>query len=291
MLEKDMEELIATNPKEFFPRNNFTLVGRQESFSGVGRYDLLFKDERETKILMELKARPAKYKDADQLAKYNDALKERGIKNIILWLVATNIPLSVREFLDNVGIEHTEIHENEYNRVAERIGYKFAPIEIVNKVEYSLQNDKTYNNLSTRGNVMYRSKLTKDFRGSLEKMSNFFETAHTFLTEIGNGYHDGFWLSTSKNAHLYYKDAYYIYIKISLAKLELHSNFNGRIDSNSKDNSRKLFFGPIKEMITNLDGFNKDWANIYGDGIYLTNKTPSVFFEKLLELISTSYSR
>ena len=208
MLEKDMEELIATNPLEFFPRNNFTLIGRQESFSGVGRYDLLFKDERETKILMELKACPAKYKDADQLAKYSDALKERGVKNIVLWLVATKIPLSVREFLDNVGIEHTEIHENEYNRVAERVGYKFAPIE--NKFEYSMQNNKTYNTINTRGNRMYRSKLTKDFRNTVEKMGNFFETAHTFLTEIGAGYHDGFWLSTSKNAHLYYKDAYYI---------------------------------------------------------------------------------
>lgn len=285
MLEKDMEELIARSPKDFFPRNNFTLIGRQESFSGIGRYDLLFQDNRGTKILMELKARPAKYRDADQLAKYYDALKMKGEKNIILWLVATNIPHSVRELLDNIGIEHTEIHENEYYRVAERLGYKFI-----------LETNKTINNynpidntvvkkINIRNNSMYRSKLSKDFRISLEKMGSFFETAHIFLTEIGAGQHEGFWLSTAKNAHLYYKEAYYTYIKLSFTKLELHSNFNGRIDSNSKDNSNKIFFGPIKEMIKNLDGFHEDWASIFGDGIILTNKAPSQFFEKLLVLI------
>ncbi len=50
------------------------LQERQGSFQGVGRFDLLFKDEFDTNILMELKARTAKYQDATQLAKYKDAL-------------------------------------------------------------------------------------------------------------------------------------------------------------------------------------------------------------------------
>ena len=92
MLESVMEELIANYSGDFFPRKILTLTGRQGSFSGVGRFDLLFKDEHQTNILMELKARPAKYEDASQLAKYFNALKQQGKKDIIMWLVATIIP-------------------------------------------------------------------------------------------------------------------------------------------------------------------------------------------------------
>jgi len=92
MLEKDMEELIVRYPSDFFPLFSFTLAGRQGIFSGVGRYDLLFDDSRGMKILMELKARPAKYEDAEQLAKYNDALRMSGQKGIVLWLVAYQHP-------------------------------------------------------------------------------------------------------------------------------------------------------------------------------------------------------
>lgn len=44
MYESDIEELISRYPEEFFPNKALTLIGRQESFSGVGRFDLLFKD-------------------------------------------------------------------------------------------------------------------------------------------------------------------------------------------------------------------------------------------------------
>jgi hypothetical protein len=44
MIEKDMEDLIASYPDDFFPRRHFVLIGRQESFASVGRFDLLFED-------------------------------------------------------------------------------------------------------------------------------------------------------------------------------------------------------------------------------------------------------
>lgn len=69
MNEREMEGLLAAYPVEFFPRQSFVLKGRQQSFAGVGRFDLLFEDQFQSNILMELKARPAKYEDATQLAK------------------------------------------------------------------------------------------------------------------------------------------------------------------------------------------------------------------------------
>src|SRR2546425_493499 len=122
MIEKDMEDLIAAYPDDFFPHKSFVLTGRQRSFAGIGRFDLAFEDEFKTTILMELKAKTLKYEDATQVAKYRDELKRNGCKNVVMWLVAPQIPNSVREFLDDKGIEYSEIHLSEFRRVAERRG-------------------------------------------------------------------------------------------------------------------------------------------------------------------------
>jgi hypothetical protein len=122
MRERDIEDLIAAFPEEFFPGHSLALKGRQQSFAGIGRFDLLFTDQYKTNVLVELKAVTAKYENATQLAKYKDALEAQGERNILMWLVAPNIPSSVREFLDRIGIEYSEIHEVHLRRVAERHG-------------------------------------------------------------------------------------------------------------------------------------------------------------------------
>ena len=123
MIERDMEDLIAAYPDDFFPHKHFVLVGRQRSFAGVGRFDLVFEDEFKSTILIELKARTLKYEDATQIAKYRDEMKRNGCKNIVMWLVAPQIPSSVREFLDDKGIEYSEIHVPAFRRVAERYDF------------------------------------------------------------------------------------------------------------------------------------------------------------------------
>ncbi len=127
MTEREMEDLIAQYPEEFFPGRGLVLKGRQESFSGIGRFDLLFEDLHKTKILMELKAKPAKYENANQLAKYKQALEQQGEKHVIMmWLVAPLISTPIREFMDHVGIQYTEIHEVDFRHVAARHDYSFA---------------------------------------------------------------------------------------------------------------------------------------------------------------------
>jgi hypothetical protein len=124
MTERQMEDLIAQFPDDFFRGHALILKGRQQSFAEVGRFDLLFVDSFQTNVLMELKARAAKYEDATQLARYKDALQQRGEQNVLMWLVAPQIPNSVREFLDRIGIEYSEIHEAQFRRIAERHGIK-----------------------------------------------------------------------------------------------------------------------------------------------------------------------
>jgi hypothetical protein len=126
MLESEMEDLIAAYTDEFFPDRGWKLTGRQGSFLDVGRFDLMFHEDRhDTNILMELKAGTAKFDVADQLFRYKDELQSRGEKNILMWLVAPQIPSSVREFLDGIGIEYTEIHAAIFRQVADRHGFLF----------------------------------------------------------------------------------------------------------------------------------------------------------------------
>lgn len=120
MTEREMEEMIAAHPEEFFPGRGLTLRGRQETLAGVGRFDLFFEDRYKTRVLMELKARNLKYEDATQVANYKDALVQRGEKRVLMWLVAPRIPKHVREFLDEIGIEYTEIHVAQFREVAKR---------------------------------------------------------------------------------------------------------------------------------------------------------------------------
>ena len=123
MLEREMENLIADNPEHFFPRHGFVLKGRQQSFKGVGRFDLLFEDRHGVPIFMELKAVPARYEVIDQVARYRDALKALGSTNVIMLIVSPSIPPGMKEFLSHLGIEYTEIHETEFKRIATVTGY------------------------------------------------------------------------------------------------------------------------------------------------------------------------
>ena len=118
MLEREMEDLIAAYPDHFFPNYGLVLKGRQQSFQGVGRFDLLFTDRYGMNILMELKAVPARYEVIDQVAKYRDALVAKGESNVLMWIVAPVIPLGLRDFFSHLGIEYSEISESEFRRIA-----------------------------------------------------------------------------------------------------------------------------------------------------------------------------
>ena len=123
MLECHMEELIAKFPEDFFPGKGFVLIGRQVTFPGVGRFDLLFADHHQRKNLIDLKAQPLKIADADQVGRYKTALQEHGEKRIIMWLVSPRIPTHVRESLDDFSIEYEEIHVAKFRQVAEERGF------------------------------------------------------------------------------------------------------------------------------------------------------------------------
>lgn len=281
MIEKEMEDLIAEHPDSFFSRNKFTLIGRQGSFSGVGRYDLLFKDEYDYNILMELKAVPAKYQDAHQLAKYKDAFSERGIDKILLWLVATHIPKSVRDFLDNVGIEYTEIHETEFRKIASLFKYTFKSEE-PNGSDNSILSSSIQEDAS---NPIYTKATSSKYEEKKSQLKNNFPIAFNFLTYIDTNHGTGFKFGKAVNVHLYYHDGFYAYIKLNHSSLSFSPFPNLKIKGDKKDNARLLFDKPFVSLIESLNGFKENWAKRNVNEFEIRKNAPQEFFEKFLQLI------
>lgn len=288
MLEKDMEELIARFPQEFFPRKKLVLKDRQRNFSGVGRFDLMFLDEYDTNILMELKARTAKYEDASQLAKYLDAMNALGEKNILMWLVAPQIPNSVREFLDRIGIEYSEIHIAEYKRIANKHNYSLqsnTPQAGSHNLSTQLTSPKSINNKTKEfpRNHFY-SIIQKKYRDKRDNLFHTFEAGYNFLCRVERN-DNNIWLGTAVNAHLYLRNNYLSYIVLEGDKLIFIAQFNNKIYSGTVDKSRLFFSENLKNLILNLNGFKNSWAIQRGGRLIFTNSTPKNFFNNMYDYI------
>lgn len=320
MIEKEMEDLIAAYPNDFFPRKKLELVDRQKTFPGVGRFDLMFKDEFDTTILMELKARPAKYKDADQLAKYWNALTQQGQKGVIMWLVASAIPFSVRDFLDRIGIEYTEIHEAEFRRVAQRHGYTFNSEFIRNPINNdeiytaSLSESHQLNDHSTHSNLQedididmpiitdcgrwsdrLPHKIQSKFRKNREKLRSTFEVAYAFLRYPEVTWDSNLTLMTATNAHLYFRKCFLAYIKLGRDFIVFSPKYHLHIHNKAKNRPSLLFKELLPSLIEKHNGYEQKWARRNKIGIgkngrpifeyTFYNRTPIEFFDDLINAL------
>lgn len=102
MLEKDIENLIAHYPNEFFPKAKFTLKGQQVKL-GSCYADIMFTDEYERKIIIEVKRGILSRDAAGQIIEYYGLLKQKQPDAIIELIVCANtIPYERKLFLENV---------------------------------------------------------------------------------------------------------------------------------------------------------------------------------------------
>jgi len=294
VLERDMEDLISEFPSEFFPRMQLTLKGRQGTLAGAGRYDLYFEDEHRTRILMELKARPAKYMDADQLAKYKAALDAAGERHVLMWLVATQIPGPVRDQLDRLGIEYTEIHEAELRTVAGRHGLTLTsdrPTAAAVPVSSApptrpIQQASFQSAERPRASEFRSSHISKKFRESREALRRFSPAFFEFLCYPEANRRSGLWLSTATNAHLYLRDGFLTYIRFEGASLTFSPRYNAQIDGGTEDRSHLLFPQPMMALIERHEGFKAGWAVLRSGGaVEFKSTAPVAFFRDLAKAL------
>jgi len=142
MFEKDIENLIAKYPVEFFPTSGFQLVGQQVR---LGRCfaDIIFKDKFERNVIVEVKRGILSRDASGQVMEYYGLLKNEepdGITELIL--CANIIPAERRKFLETIGIECKELGINKLNEIASKYNYQYLDskeISETKKITQSLE--------------------------------------------------------------------------------------------------------------------------------------------------------
>ena len=137
MLEKDLENLIAQHPDEFFPNSRFKLIGQQVKL-GKCFADIIFEDKYQRKIIIEVKKGTLSRDASGQVMEYYGLLKSQSPNDTIeIILCANTIPQERKMFLETAGIECKEIGINKIIQIAEKVGYEFISTENFKKVEIS----------------------------------------------------------------------------------------------------------------------------------------------------------
>jgi hypothetical protein len=125
MKEKDIENLIALYPEEFFPKANFNLKGQQVKL-GSCYADILFTDKYDRQIIIEVKRGILSRDAAGQIIEYYGLLKMTKPDAIIELIICANtIPHERKLFLENVGIECKELGLALIQKVAAKYNYTF----------------------------------------------------------------------------------------------------------------------------------------------------------------------
>ncbi len=125
MLEKDIENLIAQHPNDFFPHEDLQLIEQQFPIEGR-RIDILFKDKLNRKIIAEVKRGILTREASGQVAEYYGLLKSRNPDEYYEMILCANvIPAERRVFLEHIGIECKELGIAYISDVARKYGYSF----------------------------------------------------------------------------------------------------------------------------------------------------------------------
>lgn len=144
MLEKDIENLIAKYPAEFLPYSGLKLVGQQVK---LGSYfaDLIFEDNQNSKIVIEIKRGILSREAVAQIMDYYGIIKTQDKKtNVELLIIANVIPKErVLLLAEKLDIKFLEIPAAKIAAAAKKYSYSF--LDEVNpevKVQYK---EKTSN--------------------------------------------------------------------------------------------------------------------------------------------------
>lgn len=125
MLEKDIENLIAEHPEEFFPNEELKLISQQYSIEGR-RIDILFEDRLKRKIIVEIKRGILTREASGQIAEYYGLLKSKNQNEFYELVICANvIPKERRLFLEHIGIECKEIGIAIISEIAQKYKYTF----------------------------------------------------------------------------------------------------------------------------------------------------------------------
>jgi len=138
MLEKDIENLLASYIEEFLPSRKLVLIGQQIQLGGY-RADLVFQEGPKTKLVIEVKRGLLMDAAIGQIGKYYGLLRQANpSENIKMILAANVIPKELAIFMkENMNIESLEIPISQINKVASKHNYRFNDEETPDQRVYN----------------------------------------------------------------------------------------------------------------------------------------------------------
>jgi hypothetical protein len=140
---------------------------------------------------------------------------------------------------------------------------------------------------------MYRKhKVTPQAARAIAAYGRTFPSAYKFLGSIASNQIEGFWLSTDTNAHLYYENAFFAYIKFYPLELEFNMNPHVKIVDGTVERSSKIFGQPLRMLAEKHKLIDYRLVTFTGsDTMYVKRDTPVEFFVDLISLIMKTYER
>jgi hypothetical protein len=140
---------------------------------------------------------------------------------------------------------------------------------------------------------MFNSKkFSLEVEKKLSDYEKSFNSAFVFLSSCEAKPHKGFWLGTNVNAHLYYDEAFFAYIKLYPLQLVFNIKPHVRIKNGKVERSAKIFGKPLRALA--------EKHNLIRDGIvtftdsdtmYVERNAPNKFFDDLMILLKETYAR
>lgn len=104
-----------------------------------------------------------------------------------------------------------------------------------------------------------KNSLTDEFKNNLEQMRQVNLPAYNFMNKLllQEPY---IWLSTVKNAHVYFGNKFLVYIIFKNTDITLNSQFNRQIHVDTEDASNLLFPSPLFDLLNKYQEFKQYWV-------------------------------
>ena len=135
-----------------------------------------------------------------------------------------------------------------------------------------------------RDSFAYRkSNISKDFKESYLILKEKFLSGFEFINNIKNNKYQGFWISSSKNAHLYLEDRFLAYIKVSESGISLYKKQQGTLNKRIT-NKNEVVFDYVLPNILNKKKY--DCVNYFFSSAYINNSATSEFFDEFMKAIA-----
>ncbi len=138
---------------------------------------------------------------------------------------------------------------------------------------------------------MFNNRIAKAFVSRRNLLQGTFPSAYQFLVQLETQTSPAVWMSTAKNAHVYWRDSFLMHIRfIGLGEvntgMRISAHPHGQVAEGTSDRSELIFNGQVQELIESHGGFRNRWGTTHDDdSIELRHPAPGAFFRDLITLL------